>query len=211
MRLVERSLGPPGGWKYTQIESGVAFRAITFSQLLEMVQKHRRGNQYDTTPGWEERFEAEFCEQNQLVGTQWCPCNSDVEKPARRVGVEDVRRFLNTTAKALAAGGDIFVDQAEAERRAGICVSGPDGKGCINNAIVPACYGCNGIRNLVTKVRGSRTTAQDSSLRQCMVCGCENKVKVWLKESVMDNTGLEFPDHCWLKTTSPDQSSEPVP
>lgn len=211
MKLVERSLGPPGGWKYTQPESGVVFTGISYAQLVEKVLKHRRGNQYDTSAGWESRFEEEFCQQNQLVGTQWCPCENEAPKEARRVGLEDVRRFLNSAAKAIKAGGDVFVDQAEAERRASICVAGPDGNGCINNAIVPACYGCNGVRDLILKVRGSRTTVQDSKLRQCMVCGCDNKVKIWLKESVMDNEGLEFPDHCWLKKDSHDKSPELAP
>lgn len=205
MRLEERSLGPPGGWGYTQKESGVAFRAITFGQLLEMVGKHRRGNKYDTSPGWEERFEEEFCQQNQLVGTQWCPDREAEARAPRLIGLADVRRFLNSALSMVQAGGDMFVSQEEAERRAAICSE------CPNNAAIGGCVGCNGVRALVSKVRGSRTTAQDSRLRQCTVCGCDNQVKVWLKDSVVDNEGLNFPDHCWAKKPSPDGLPAPAP
>lgn len=204
MRLAERSLGPPGGWNYTQKESGTPFRAISYAQLLDLVRKHRRGNNYDTSPGWEERFEEEFCQQNQLVGTQWCPTEGE-PKAERRLGLNDVRRFLSSALSMVRAGGDVFVDQIEADRRAAICV------GCINNATVPGCFGCNGVRATISKIRGSRTTDQDSMLRQCTVCGCDNSVKVWLKTSVVDSEGLEFPNHCWLNDSSPGLSEEPAP
>lgn len=205
MILAEKSLSPPGGWKYTQPESGKFFSGISYRQLFELVAAHRRGNNYDVAPGWEQRFEEEFCQQNQLVGTQWCPLQNQDPKPERSLGLSDVRRFLYSVQEAVVKKGDIFVSQEEAENRAATCAS------CINNATVPGCFGCNGLRNLVDKLRGNRHTSHDERLRHCTVCGCTNSVKVWLKESVIDSSGLEFPDHCWLKSCSPATAQEPAP
>jgi hypothetical protein len=190
--LADKSSGPPGGWRYTQPESGQFFRGVSYKQMLELIRQHRVGNKYDTGPGWEERFENDFCEQNQLVGTAWCPSDECREpRGERRLGLADVRRFLSSVASIVGSSDDAFVSQEVAEERATTCV------GCINNANVAGCVGCNGIRNLIHKVKGSRTTEQDSRLKQCTVCGCDNSVKVWLDSSVVDNTGLVFPDHCW--------------
>ena len=90
-----------------------------------------------------------------------------------------------------ARGENIFVSQEEAERRAAIC------RACIMNSTTPGCFGCNGVRSLISKIKGSRTTDQDSELRQCGVCGCDNSVKVWIKTDVVDNQGLEYPANCW--------------
>lgn len=193
--LTEKSLGPPGGWKYTQPESKHVFTGISWNQLFEKVRKHRAGNGYDLGEGWEQRFEEEFCRQNQLLGTRWCPQEDHQDKLPGCGGYESVRRFLNSAWNVVKAKGDVFVEKEEAERRAAICAS------CLMNATVPACYGCNGFREMIAKIRGSRSTVQDQHLRQCAVCCCENSVKVWIKEEVVDNTGLEYPDHCWAKKT----------
>ena len=207
IRLTERSLGPPGGWKYTQPESGLAFRAVTYGQLLEFVRNHRKGNKYDVSPGWEERFEEEFCTQNRLIGTPWCLIENTEPKMARPWGVADVRRFLNSAAAIAREGKAAFVEQETAETRAEVCAN------CPFNATLPGCFGCNNLTELIAKIRGSRTTSRDSKLRHCMVCGCVNSVKVWLKDSVVDSTGLEFPDHCWLKKAEhhTEQGQAPLP
>lgn len=202
MNLVERSLGPPGGWHYTQPESGREFKCISYRQLIDQVGSHRRGNGYDVAGGWEQRFENEFCVQNRLEGTPWCPLDYKIEKPERRLGVADVRRFLKTVQKAVEERGDIFVEQGQAEDRAATCV------GCVNNAHVPGCFGCNGVRGLIDKVRNGRATSHDENLRHCTVCGCSNQVKVWLKDSIIESEDLEFPDHCWLKRA--DVAAEPA-
>ena len=69
----ERSEAPPGGWKYTQPESGWSVQRLTWKHLLRDVFMHRTSNGYDVAKGWEERFEKDFCEQNLLNGTCWCP------------------------------------------------------------------------------------------------------------------------------------------
>ena len=172
-RLADKTNGPPGGWRYTQPESGKAFACVSYKQLLETIRKHRAGNKYDTESGWEQRFDSDFCEQNQLVGTQWCLTDSAVEpRPERRMSLADVRRFLSSVVSIVSSSEDPFVTQEEADRRAAVCAS------CINNANVAGCVGCNGIRNTITKIKGSRMTDLDSRLKQCTVCGCDNSVKI---------------------------------
>jgi hypothetical protein len=31
------------------------------------------------------------------------------------------------------------------------------------------------------------------------VCGCVLRAKVWLELGTIDNTGLEYPEHCWQR------------
>lgn len=202
----ERSEAPPGGgWKYTQKESGKAFNLVTWKQLVSEVTKHRRANGYDLADGWMERFEKDFCEQNRLEGSKWCPLPDAAGEPAqpKSMGLSDLRRFLNSVRKMIASHGEgIFVSQDEANRRAAICAA------CVNNANVGGCLGCSGVRALVSKIRGSRTTDQDSRLRQCTVCGCDNSVKVWIKTDLVDNQGLTYPPHCWIHTESGEPRTE---
>lgn len=193
MKVLEQQITPPGGWRYTQKETGMAFQANSFSQLLARVAAHRRGNGLDVAAGWQARFEEDLCQQMSLGGTTWCG-EAEAAPSSDSMTVADVRRFLKSMRKIVAARGQgVFVDQATADSRALICES------CPKNRKVRMCAGCDGVRKLIDEIRGSRTTAHDSELKQCAVCKCDNKVKVWLDLGVVDNSGLEFPGHCWAK------------
>lgn len=101
-----------------------------------------------------------------------------------------IRRFLGSVA-LWALKGFKTVDQAEADRRAAICAR------CPSNKRVAGCLSCGGIRKMVDRLKGDRSTPFDNDLHACEECGCELKVKVWLPLDAVDNTGVTFPDHCW--------------
>lgn len=184
---------PPGGWRYTQPESGFTMTAIVFSSLLTAVYKHRLANGYDVATGWEDRFAEQLCRQLGLLGTNWCSDSEATQEPQSQRGLTlaDVRRFLSSVKKMATAGGEIFVDQATADARAATCAE------CLFNRDVKGCYGCSGIAQATMKLLAGRKAAHADKLKSCGVCGCVNQVKVWLKDEVVDNKGLEFPSHCW--------------
>jgi hypothetical protein len=128
-------------------------------------------------------------------------------KVRKKFNVEDVRGFIKGFTKDIQKG---LVDQKEANRRAGICTS------CTEfNMEVAGCNGCNGITNTLYAAIGRKKTYHDSQLKNCGVCGCNLKAKVWCSpegliaaEQIQQNKD-GYPDHCWVKpivTTEASQS-----
>jgi hypothetical protein len=130
----------------------------------------------------------------------------DTGVKTKKFTVEDVRGFLHGFKKDIQQG---LVDLTEANRRAGVCTS------CPSNTEVAGCNGCNGITNLLYAVIGRKKTRSDSRLKNCGVCGCSLKAKVWCSEEglraadqIQQNKD-GYPDHCWVKpivTTEASQS-----
>lgn len=97
-----------------------------------------------------------------------------------------------------------LVDQNTANIRAEICVQ------CHNNfgSIGGGCRSCNKIANTVnSSLIGSAHTPSDSKLKACKLCGCDNKVSVWIPNQVL--LKLEdanaFPGFCWKKRIQDNQ------
>jgi len=173
-------------WRYVQPETAAVFTAFSFYGLLEAVEKHRKAMKLDLSEGWMDRFQDDLCRQNERV-----PCDRGKKQPTgkKSLTVADLKRFMNTLS---AQKGD-FVSQEEAERRAKICST------CPKNQSVKGCWGCGGIIKAVTEYLGKKTTSRDRALESCAVCGCVLRAKVWLELGTIDNTGLEYPEHCWQR------------
>lgn len=71
MKHPDKTTTPPGGYRYTQPETGVNFHFFTWHQMLEEVGKHRLANALDTTWDWDQRLENDVCLQNLI------PCRDD--------------------------------------------------------------------------------------------------------------------------------------
>lgn len=102
------------------------------------------------------------------------------------------------------SGGNL-VDQNTANIRAGICAS------CHNN--LPSsevrkggCSTCNKMGNYTlekvrdTIIKGHRTT-NDSKLLTCGLCGCDNRISVWIPNVVLLNIedANAYPEFCYKK------------
>lgn len=90
------------------------------------------------------------------------------------------------------------VEQDEAERRASICNQ------CTQNREVSGCRGCaaGALTSLIDSVRKGKTTSLDSKLHTCCVCGCLNRVKIWLPlDIILSHTPLDQKE--LLKTKAP--------
>lgn len=102
--------------------------------------------------------------------------------------------------------GGALVDQNTANLRALTCV------GCHNN--VPTkeikkggCSSCNKMGGVILNtlrskiIKGNKTTS-DSKLLACGICGCDNRISVWIPNSVLVQSVQDvnaYPSFCWKK------------
>ena len=196
LRAHDTSRVPRGGWTYTVEETGVTINASTITRLKYLVHAHMSVNELRIPPDLGEIVEDCAC-RAMASPEKWCAERRDPVEygDLKRSGwsASDVRRFVKSIYQWGTKSGFSFVEQAEAERRASICAT------CPLNKHVSGCLGCAGVLGLVRSVRGSRSTSLDDKLEVCEVCGCELKVKVLLPGDAIDNTGLEYPEHCWQR------------
>lgn len=100
--------------------------------------------------------------------------------------------------------GSPLVDQNTANLRAGIC------SGCHNNKpsdeVRTGCSSCQRAGNLIINtsrdlIISGNTTTSDSRLLVCGVCGCDNKISVWIPNVAL--VAIEdvnaYPSFCWKK------------
>jgi hypothetical protein len=115
----------------------------------------------------------------------------------KKFTITDVKAFVKSVEGTITSGG--VVDQATAEERTNICMR------CPYNTNLPGCEGCSGIANLVFKIIGARKTDNMGTLKQCGVCGCSLKAKVWVPQDTVKQTAQvqnnmnDFPDWCWVR------------
>lgn len=183
-RILNKSETPNEGWPYRQPESGELFRARTWRSLVRLIRPHREAMGYDTSEGWEERLEGEVLEQNPHLR----------EPPTLSLDV--LKRFVKTAASWFVGGGQ-FVDQAEANRRASVCVS------CHHNR--SASGGCGTLCEMTaeaTQALSGHSTPHDDKLKNCAVCSCFNRLKIWIPMDQINNDGIsneDWPNFCWQR------------
>lgn len=197
---------PRGGWSYLVPETGIQVRASSARTLKAAVRNHLAANHKAIGAGLDEIIEDVAC-RNLDKWSHWCSDAKElapVDRQQSRWSSSEVLRFLKTVVEWGLKTRFSFVEAAEAERRAAICAS------CPLNVTVKGCLGCSGVSALVRSIRGKRATTFDSQLNVCNACGCELKVKTLLPLDVIDNTGVEYPDHCWQRTDSVKSSPPPA-
>ena len=120
----------------------------------------------------------------------------EILKRRRVIGLDDILRFLATAKTWILSR--TCVPQEEAERRAEICAMCP-----LNTDAVMGCTGCINYAAELFSAIGDKKTRAHSNLRSCEVCGCENKVQVWVPEDVLrQHSGeLSYPNWCWKHTS----------
>lgn len=72
MKHPDKTTTPPGGYVYTQPETGARFHYFTWAEILLNVGNHRLAMGLDTTWEWNVRLENDYCEQNPHI-----PCTND--------------------------------------------------------------------------------------------------------------------------------------
>lgn len=102
--------------------------------------------------------------------------------------------------------GAKLVDQNTANLRAAICAS------CHNNKPTKeikkgGCSSCNKMGGLVlnsirSKIIGGSKTIHDSKLLACAICGCDNKISVWIPNQILVDSMHDvnaYPTFCYKK------------
>jgi hypothetical protein len=197
MIVKDPSVMPPGGWRYIQPETGFEFSASTLRVVVQKVTEHRKAN---GLPVGDPRSEIEDFVCAQLpAGSDNCTHVLDGDYALKtHFTMDDVKRFIQAAVNALGSRG--LADQETAEARAKTCAA------CPLNTSVSGCWRCKGLADWLFKLIGARTTAHDSRLNQCGVCGCSLKAKIWLPQDVAQDVskGYKFPSWCWLNGSDPE-------
>ena len=194
LKLMDKSLTPPDGWRYRQRESGQLLRATSFPNLVVAVREHRQANSYPIQMDMEQEVDEGVCKEVPEA------CH---EQPAdlvpRRLSIGNVLAFTMTLGESILKGNP-RVKTDEANRRALICT------GCNDNVNADGCGGCNNktINTIVEKLTRSEPTDYDDKLKTCRYCGCLNKAQVWFPLKILQNhikpeIREALPAHCWKK------------
>lgn len=198
LRLKDRSLVPPGGFRYTQPESGRLITASSLPNLFVAVKEHRAANHYPIGPTFETEVEDGVCRAVPDSCTE-----VPASKTAKVMGLADVLRLTALLGESLIRGRNP-VEQSEAERRASICV------GCADNQVPEGCAPCqsNRIESAIIAITGARATSRDALLQSCRHCGCFNRAQVWIPLDLLlrhsdPSIQPNLPSHCWKKETQP--------
>lgn len=187
---------PRGDWRYTQIETGMTFRALHWKALEAEVFQHRLANadlNLDVTGNWQQRLWQQICDQNEAL-----PCE-DTEDKGTWPNLVDVWNFVQTLWKWRQGGGG-FVTQEEAERRAEVCLTGANGQPCPHNRHFVPCLGCKGISEEIEKLVEGRATSQDANLFHCDACGgCKIATKLHFPLDAITVDEEKMPSFCWQR------------
>lgn len=194
LKLKDKSLTPPGGWRYVQRESGKVITATSFLNLVAEVQQHRMANGYPIQMDMEQEVDEGVCREI----PEACVERKHEAIPSR-LNIRNVLNFTMTLGESILKGNP-KVDEEEANRRAKICAT------CPANINADGCGACNldTINSLITKLTGAMPTRYDDKLESCRYCGCLNKAQVWfpldiLKRHLNPEIAEALPTACWKK------------
>lgn len=194
--LARRDMTPPDGFRFTHPETGYRSEAVDWFTWQDSIRAHRTAN--NLPPITPEQAESQLCEQ---LAPENC-VGSDPNRPFvdTRISLGDVWDAMKVFGK-FALSGFKFVDQAEATRRARLCV------GCHNNIGVMGCGACQQLGSIVTGDLAQRSTPHDAALKVCGVCKCLNAAQVHVPLDALDAKDSPekqalYPSFCWLQKSS---------
>lgn len=171
--VINKSESPPGGWRFTQRESGREFHHYAYQPFLNEIRDHRLANEYTISADWEAEIQDQLCREN----SHWFPLTCrriGAKSGPRRLSFAATISFLQMLGKWVATGAP-YVEAEVAEERAAICSS------CPHN--VRSEFGCGNcsaqIHKIISAIGGKRSTSLDDKLHSCGICSCSLKSAVW--------------------------------
>jgi hypothetical protein len=204
-RLLKRETGPPVDadgypFRFVHPETGHKSASNDYWSWMEAVRSHRKANNLPMPDN------IEAIAEDQLCGTlppHLCLYEQGDAPPSdTRIDFSDVVDWLKAIGSKIISGEE-YVNQAESERRAAICVSCP-----LNVTIVGGCGGgCKKIAEFFTPGMTKLKTKQDNRLRSCAVCRCYNAIQAHFPLAILeenDNPERQerYPEFCWKKRSS---------
>lgn len=195
-KLKNRSLVPPDSYRYTDPISGHQTESSTYGDWIEAARQHRIANGFDVPLDFTGQMEDQLCGS---IPPEWC------EREAGDVASWVNTRFSWTDVQAGMVAfsewgrqGLPLVDEAEANRRARICVT------CPLNVHVSGCAACHKIASILTGLVAKKVSQHDDQLKACAVCHCANRAQIWFPLDVLDSKNTPekqaaLPSFCWQK------------
>jgi hypothetical protein len=199
LSLIDPTTVPPGGFRYTQAETGATLTAASLPELMVGVRNHRMANALPIPLEWKQHVLTQLCEKMPPGICRHVAGTPDIPLPPAHRPLSVVEAL--TGAKVL--GEWLFrgfnkISQEEADARSKICSA------CPFNQPAEGCTTCasNAMREAVESVLGrSRTVAHDS-IHTCQVCGCTLRVAVWCPSELLSKhqspNHERKPDFCWV-------------
>lgn len=188
---------PHNAQTYEDKEFGISVRAPTVKLIVSKLKTELQNRGLPISDDIEQKVLEQICAK----APHACVFSNGQPQPTTQVKkgftITDVKAFIKSVEGTITSGG--VVDQETAEERTNICMR------CPYNTKLPGCEGCSGIANLVFKVIGARKTHNMGELKQCGVCGCSLKAKVWVPQDTVKQTAQvqnnmnDFPDWCWVR------------
>jgi len=177
--ITNRSITPPGGWKYTQPESGAVFKSHDYRTWTSDILSHRKANGYAFGEEWEAELLDQACKENPNYGQSVCKRIMDTKiRPKKRPGFKEAIGFLRVLQSFVKSGG-VYVDESIAAERAEICARCPH-----NQPQDFSCGSCaSAIMSLLGWLMGKRTLPADYTLNSCNLCGCNLRAAIWFPVS----------------------------
>jgi hypothetical protein len=181
---------------YEDKENGIVVKGQTLKLLVTRITSELRGRGLPVPEDIIQKVLEQICTKapDACLFSDGRQVGSNLKK---RFTITDVKAFVKSVEGTITSGG--VVDQDTAEERTNVCMR------CPYNTNLPGCEGCSGIANLVFKVIGARKTKNMGMLRQCGICGCSLKAKVWVPQDTIKETAQvqnninDFPDWCWVR------------
>ena len=185
-------LGDPNGFFYAVKQTKTVFVSYGWSTLIDAVKAHMAGNNIAEPLTIEMQMADWFCQYKPDFCIELVP-----ERESRISAWKMMKRFFTSAMNTWQMGG--YVNQETANERAAICA------GCPKNTdqVVEFCVGCHtrGLLSSAEEAMSRRSTPYDGRLKNCAVCHCVNRLKVWMPKAAMEEDGLteQWPDFCWMK------------
>lgn len=175
-------------WPVEQTKTVVV--SLTFKTLIESVKKHLTANDVAIPIDLERSMNEFACQEHSENCEEIDP---DAE---RKIGLFYLAKKFFTAVISAATQG--LVDQAEAERRAAICVSCPHNAGSSLNLCGSGCHTARFVKEAAESM-STKHTPLDGQLNTCARCECSLKMKIWVNKEAMADKTIEWPSHCWMK------------
>lgn len=207
---------PPGGYRYTDPDTGFQTSGLDYRQVLRRAAQHRQANHLPVPADFEAQVLTEWCKK---WGPSWCKLEQDLPKakpgfmarakalfqaPLRTIEASRVFRGTSAMAKLLSKSNIVSPETMKA--RGAVC------RTCPLRGASSACVGCNAVgknlhhligRDRVAAAEKACTTSDSQGRTACDGCGCYLPAKLWL--SAKANQDLtppairaKLPAPCWV-------------
>jgi len=186
--------GVPGGWRYTDPDTGHKMIAGCFTDLIETVVQHRQSNALPIQLNLPHIIEDQIC--SQIKPSFWKEREA-VRKTALEMQELSVNQKIESLQRVFRKLGSITVPPAEAMRRTEIC------RFCSCNKPT-ACLSCNGVYDWLCQKFSLPALPNDDYLHSCSVDRVYNKAQVHLTVDVFASKVEQaflsrYPESCWKR------------